>query len=124
MVPAAAPMSSKVAVMVWLPLHLLLSPTAIPPPLSGPATTTSVGFWVLQLRLAVIAGGFDGSFGGELEGAVARQKGMSTASYQSDGLGPGRGPGGGLGCGLGAGGRGPLVQVVHLGSAPIAVIFC
>ena len=69
-----------------------------------------------------MSGGAGGSVGGEVEGAVARQNGRSTALYQSAGEG-GAGDGPGLG-GLGGagGGNGPFVQVVHFGSAPIVLI--
>ena len=67
---------------------------------------------------AARAGLTAGSFGGDADGAVARQNGTSTWSYQSCGVG---GPGaGGAGAGAGLGGSGPFVHVVHLGSFPCA----
>ena len=86
-------MSFQVAVILWVPEHLLARPTAIDPLLSGPAKTSSVGLASLQFSEAVIGGGWLGSFGGAADGAVARQNGTSTWSNQSFGVG---GPGGDL----------------------------
>ena len=76
--PGVAPMSFQVAVMVWTPVHLLASPTAIEPPLNGPAKTSKVGCVDVQASEVVIGGGCAGCFGGDFEGAVARQNGTST----------------------------------------------
>jgi hypothetical protein len=65
-------------------------------------------------------GGAAGSFGGEVDGSVARQNGTSTWSNQSDGEGGDGGEGGAGGAG---GGNGPLDHVVHFGSAVMLLIW-
>ena len=56
--------------------------------------------------------------GGDVEGALARQNGISTASYQSFGD---DGDGDGDGLGAGAGGSGPFDHVCHLWSTLISL---
>ena len=70
--PALAPMSAKLAVMVWLPEHRFTSPTAMFPPLSGPAMARRIGVSPVHLIVAgSIGGGLAGSTGGWADGARA-----------------------------------------------------
>ena len=90
------------------------------PPASGPAKMSKVGLSPSHPGI-VKSGGVAGFWGGDDDGAVAKQKGMSTVANQSAGEGDGEGDGDG-GAGGGAGGMGPFVHVVHFGSCPIDVI--
>ena len=111
--PAFALLSFQLAVILCPPVHLFARPTAIDPPLNGPANTNSVGCAEVQASEAVIGGGCDGCFGGDIDGAVAKQNGTSTWSNQSEGAGGAGGVGGG---------DGSFVHVCHLGSMPMEVI--